>query len=87
MLFTDIILATPVLYVILQAVALRRMDDGWRAAALFPGLLMGAALLVFVVGIVTNASMAAMWLVLGLPVATLYLALLLPLHWIARLRR
>jgi hypothetical protein len=48
---------------------------------------MGAALLVFIVGIATNASMAAMWLVLGLPVATLYLALLVPLHWIAGLRR
>jgi hypothetical protein len=40
-----------------------------------------AALAIFVVGIVTNASMTAMWLVLGLPFATLYLVLLLPLHW------
>jgi len=35
-----------------------------------------------VIGILTNASMAAMWLVLGLPAATVYLLCLLPLHWL-----
>ena len=36
---------------------------------------------------VTNASMAALWLVLGLPVATLYLAVLMTVHWFAAPRR
>jgi hypothetical protein len=61
----------------------RPQEDAARLAhaAAFPVIAMLAALAVFVVGIVTNANMAAMWLVLGLPVATLYLVLLLPLHW------
>jgi hypothetical protein len=80
--FETLLLLVPVLYVALQWSALKRMRHGWRYAAAFPVIAMLAALAVFVVGIVTNANMAAMWLVLGLPVATLYLVLLLPLHWI-----
>jgi hypothetical protein len=71
-----------VLYVALQWSALKRMRHGWRWAAALPVVAMAAALAVFVVGIATNASMTAIWLMLGLPVATLYLVLLLPLHWI-----
>jgi hypothetical protein len=72
----------PVLYVALQAVrpapdagrlALGGGDAGHRA--------MGAALVIFVIGIATNASMAALWLMAGLPAATFYLLCLLPLHW------
>jgi hypothetical protein len=79
--FETLLLLVPVLYVALQWSALRRMRHGWRWAAALPVIAMLAALAVFVVGIATNANMAAMWLVLGLPVATLYLVLLLPLHW------
>jgi hypothetical protein len=79
--FETLLLLVPVLYVALQWSALKRMRHGWRMAATLPVVAMLAALAVFVVGIVTNASMAAMWLVLGLPAATLYLVLLLPLHW------
>ena len=80
--FETLLLLLPVLYVALQWSALRRMRHGWRWAAAIPVMAMLAALAVFVVGIATNANMAAMWLVLGLPVATVYLSLLLPLHWI-----
>jgi hypothetical protein len=79
--FETLLLLMPVLYVALQWSALKRMRHGWRYAAALPVIAMGLALAVFVVGIVTNASMAAIWLVLGLPVATVYLVLLLPLHW------
>jgi hypothetical protein len=72
-----------VIYLALQWSALRRMRDGWRVAATFPVIAMLFALFLFVLGILTNASMAAMWLVLGLPLATLYLLCLLPIHWLA----
>lgn len=78
-----LLLLTPVAYLLLQWSALKRMQDGWRIAAAFPVLAMLAALVVFVIGILTNASMAAMWLVLGLPLATVYLLFLHPLYWIA----
>jgi hypothetical protein len=77
----SLLLLIPVLYVALQWSALKRMRYGWRWAASLPAAAMIAALAVFVVGIATNAETAAMWLVLGLPVATAYLVLLLPLHW------
>jgi hypothetical protein len=80
--FETLLLLVPVLYVALQWSALRRMRNGWRWAAAIPVAAMLAALAVFAVGIATNANMTAIWLVLGLPVATLYLVLLLPLHWI-----
>jgi hypothetical protein len=70
----------PILYILLQWSALNRMRAGWRAAALFPVLLMTFALAATVVGIASNASLAPLALVLGLPVATLYLLVLLPLH-------
>ena len=75
------LILVPVLYVALQWSALKRMRHGWRWAATIPAAAMVAALAIFVVGIATNADMAAIWLVLGLPVATAYLVLLLPLHW------
>ncbi|GEM_PF-5285807 len=77
-----LLLLTPVAYLALQWSALRRMRDKWRLAATVPVIAMLAALAVFVIGILTNASMAAMWLVLGLPAATVYLLCLLPLHWL-----
>jgi hypothetical protein len=80
--YESLLLLLPVLYVALQWSALKRMRHGWRWAAALPVVAMAAALAVFVVGIATNASMTAIWLMLGLPVATLYLVLLLPLHWI-----
>ena len=76
------LLMLPVLYVVLQLSALRRMRDGWRWAAVMPAIVMGAALGIFVIGIATNANMAALWLMAGLPAATVYLLCLLPLHWI-----
>jgi hypothetical protein len=79
--FETLLLLVPVLYVALQWSALKRMRHGWRYAAAFPVIAMFLALAIFVVGIVTNANMAAIWLVLGLPLATVYLVLLLPLHW------
>ncbi len=78
----NLLLLIPVVYVILQWSALRRMNHGWRLAAIMPALAMAAALAIFVIGIATNAGMAAMWLVLGLPLATLYLIVLFPIHWI-----
>lgn len=83
---TEIILTLPVLYVVLQWAALRRMERRWRTAAMLPGVCMAAALMLFVIGMVTNAGFAPIALVLGLPAATLYLLLLVPIHWIAARR-
>lgn len=76
-----VLVCVPVLYVALQLSALRRMRNGWRWAAILPVFAMGGALTVFVIGIATNTSMAALGLVIGLPAATLYLLCLVPLHW------
>lgn len=81
-----IILLIPAIYLGLQWIALKRMQDGWRKAAVFPVIFMAGALAFFVLGIATNASMASVWLVLGLPAATLYLLCLFPLHWLAARR-
>ena len=81
-----LILFVPLAYLVLQWLALRRMQDGWRRAAVFPVIFMAAGLVFFVVGIATNASMASVWLVLGMPVATLYLLFLFPVHWLAARR-
>jgi hypothetical protein len=78
---TLLLVLLPLVYLSLQVSALRRMREGWRMAAALPVLLMGLALAVFVIGIVTNASTSSIWLVLGLPVATVYLLLLHPVHW------
>lgn len=77
------IFVIPALYVALQYAALRYMQRGWQIAAILPAVAMGASLVVFILGILVNANNLAMWLVLGLPIATLYLACLLPLHWVA----
>ncbi|MEL6168603.1 MAG: hypothetical protein AAFR35_07915 [Pseudomonadota bacterium] len=77
-----LILLIPIAYVALQLVALRSMRNGWQWAAALPAVAMGAALLVYLVGIVTNAASSSLWLMMGLPVATLYLLLLFPMRWI-----
>lgn len=76
-----LVLLIPVLYVALQCAALSRMRDNWQMAAVMPAAFMLLSLGIFVLGIVTGASSAAMWLILGLPAATIYLVFLLPLHW------
>lgn len=81
--FDNVILLVPALYLALQWSALRRMQAGWRRAAIVPVVCMAVALVFFAIGIVTNASMASVWLVLGLPAATLYLLFLFPIHWLA----
>jgi hypothetical protein len=77
-----VLVSVPLLYVVLQLSALRRMRNGWRWAAVLPVAAMVGALAVFVIGIATNASMAVLGLVVGLPAATLYLMCLVPLHWL-----
>lgn len=72
----------PILYVVLQLLALGLMRSNWQFAATLPALAMGASLTMFILGILTNAGGAAVWLVLGLPVATAYLLFLLPIYFL-----
>ena len=72
----------PVLYVALQWLALRQMQNQWHMAAFAPVLAMAAALSLFIIGIALNSSGATIWLVLGLPAATAYLLFLLPAYWL-----
>lgn len=78
---TQMIFLLPLLYVVLQWLALRRMREAWQVAAALPAVFMAAALAVFVIGILTGADLASLWLVLGMPAATAYLLLLFPIHW------
>ncbi|MEM1066596.1 MAG: hypothetical protein AAF771_02090 [Pseudomonadota bacterium] len=78
----SLLLFLPLLYLALQWLALRRMREAWQVAAVLPALFMGAALAIFVIGMMTGANLAALVLVLGMPLATLYLLLLVPLHWV-----
>jgi len=79
---TQMILLLPLSYVILQWLALQRMRRAWQVAAALPAVFMALALGVFIVGILTGADLAALLLVIGMPVATGYLVLLFPLHWV-----
>lgn len=76
----QLILVVPLLYVVLQWAALNRMRDGWQLAALFPAVIMGVALLLVIIGIIVHFDIALLGLMFGLPAATLYLLVLLPLH-------
>lgn len=78
----QVFMAVPVVYVLLQWLALRRMQEGWKVAALVPAIATLAAFAIFVISMVANASMGAMWFVLALPLAAIYLAVLIPLHWL-----
>jgi hypothetical protein len=82
MLTDTTLLAVPLGYLALQILALTQMRAGWHRAAILPAVLMAVALVVFVGGMVMNASLATAALMLGLPVATLYLCLLLPAYWL-----
>ena len=75
-----IVLLLPLVYVALQWAALRRMRHGWQLAAIAPAAGMAAALAVLAVGIAIGADFAAVGLMLGLPLATGYLLVLLLLH-------
>ena len=75
-----LILLLPLVYITLQWAALSRMQGGWQVAALMPAVFMAAALGLMVVGIVAQMDLAAMVLMVGLPLATLYLIILWPLH-------
>lgn len=77
---SQIILIVPILYVALQWAALHRMRDGWHIAALLPALVMAVALLFMVVGLIASADLALLALMIGLPLATIYLIVLWPLH-------
>lgn len=76
----QVVLIVPVLYVVLQWAALNKMRDGWHVAALLPAVVMFAALLLMVVGIVAQVDLALLAVMLGLPIATAYLLVLWPLH-------
>lgn len=58
------------------------MERGWRAAALLPVLVMAVALGAMVVGLAAGLGLAPLTVMVGLPVATLYLLILWPLHYV-----
>lgn len=76
------LLAVPLGYLALQILAVAQMRAKWQRAAMLPAILMALALIVFVGGMVMNASLATAALMLGLPAATLYLCFLLPAYWL-----
>ena len=75
-----IILSLPLLYAGLQFAALRRMQDGWRRAAMVPALMVAGALAILILGLLARSALPALALTAGLPLATLYLLILFPLH-------
>lgn len=81
---SSIVIALPLVYLALQWAALAQMERGWRAAAALPLLVMTAALVVMVIGLAAGASLAPVAVMLGLPAATAYLAILWPLHFLLR---
>lgn len=87
MVSTPIILGLPLIYLALQIAALGWMAAPWRAAAAWPAVAMGGALILYPVGIVLNAPIASALLALALPLASLYLAGLWVIYGLASLRR
>jgi uncharacterized protein YqcC (DUF446 family) len=78
----SIIFAVPALYLLLQWIALGKMRDNWHVAAVLPAAFMGAALVIVALGLMANSDMALLVLLVGLPVATLYLIALLPIYFL-----
>lgn len=78
------VIAVPVLYIALQYAALSRMREGWQVAALFPVGLISLSLLVMILGLIAGIDVAMAAVIFGLPAATLYLMVLLPLYFALR---
>jgi hypothetical protein len=73
-------IALPIVYIVLQWSALRRMQSGWLVAAWLPLYFLILSFAVMVIGIASNSAFAILALVAALPVATGYLLLLWLLH-------
>ena len=78
------VIILPMLYIALQYAALKRMRAGWQVAALLPVALISLSLLVLILGLIAGVDMAMAAVLLGLPAATLYLMVLLPLYFALR---
>ena len=78
------VIALPMLYIVLQYAALTRMREGWQLAALMPVGLISLSLILMILGMISGVDVAVAAVILGLPLATVYLMVLLPLYFALR---
>jgi hypothetical protein len=74
-----ITLSLPV-YIAAQVWSLKRLEGGWRKAALIPLVVMGVALCVSLLALAAGSNLWPIWLILLAPLALLWLLILLLMH-------
>ena len=74
------ILVGGVAWLVLQALALWRLDGWWRKAAWVSAVCMTLAIAVAVLGVLAGSNLAPIWVVLALPVCLTWIVML----WIVR---
>ena len=79
-------IALPLVFVILQCLSIWLAPEGWHTAAAIPAFSMLAAMAMLIYGIAMDAPAAQTWFMIGLPVATAYLAVLFPMILMHRSR-
>lgn len=74
----------PLIFVVLQCLSIWLAPEGWHTAAAIPAFSMLAAMALLIYGIAMEAAAAQTWFIVGLPIATAYLAVLFPMILIQR---
>lgn len=72
-----LVLAVGGTYIVLQALALWLLRDGWRFAAWVPAFIMVVALIAGIGGGLAGSNIAPMWIVLAMPGCIGWLVVLL----------
>ena len=68
-------------WLILNGLAVWQLQGGWRKAALVPAAIMGAAVMVAVLGVLGGSNLAPIWVVFAVPVCLALIVLI----WIAKI--
>lgn len=74
----------PLVFVVLQCLSIWLAPEGWHTAAAIPAFSMLGAMAMLIYGIAMEAAWAQTYFVIGLPVATGYLAVLFPMIMLKR---
>jgi hypothetical protein len=80
-------LAGALAWLVLQALALWRLDGWWRKAAWLSAACMALALAIAALGVLAGSNLAPIWVVLALPVCLAWIVMLWIVHSAARFIR
>ncbi len=86
MTFDQFSIVLPLVFVVLQCLSIWLAPEGWHTAAAIPAFSMLGAMAMLIYGIAVDSAAAQTYFVIGLPVATAYLAVLFPMIMMQRNR-